>query len=72
MFKVKNIRLIGQNICELYMENTENAAVKGWVISCNDVFVHRFHEQLNHLCQSDNPFGSLLQLKQFHQVEVLC
>lgn len=72
LFKVKNIRLIGQTCCELYMENIENASVKGWIIHCNDVFAHKFHDQLNHLCQSENPFNSLLQLKQYHKVEVLC
>ncbi|HGH3627413.1 hypothetical protein [Acinetobacter baumannii] len=72
LFKVKNIRLIGQTCCELYMENIENASVKGWIIHCNDVFADKFHEQLNHLCQSENPFNSLLQLKQYHKVEVLC
>lgn len=71
-FKIKNIRLIGQTTCELYMENTETSCVKGWIINCNHVFVHQFHDQLNQLCQSANPFDSLLQLKQFHTVEVLC
>lgn len=70
-FKIKTIRLIGQTACELYMENTENASIKGWIIHCNDALVYKFHEQLNALCQSDNPFISLLQLKQFHKVEVL-
>ncbi|SPL70184.1 hypothetical protein KPC_1362 [Acinetobacter stercoris] len=72
LFKIKNIRLIGQKTCELYMENVETLSIKGWVINCNDVFIHQFHEQLNNLCQSDNPFYSLLQLKQYHKVEVLC
>ncbi|MDQ1210262.1 hypothetical protein QE380_003185 [Acinetobacter baylyi] len=72
IFKIKNIRLIGQRTCELYMENVETASVKGWIINCNDVFIHQFHEQLNHLCSSENPFDSLLQLKQYHKVEVLC
>lgn len=72
LFKVKNIRLIGQDACELYMENIENYSAKGWIIHCNNVFAHQFHEHLNLLCQSENPFNSLLQLKQYHKVEVLC
>ncbi|RGD90102.1 hypothetical protein DYI96_11320 [Acinetobacter sp. SWAC57] len=72
LFKIKDIRLIGQNSCELYIENTETHLTKGWAIYCNDIFEHQFHEQLNHLCQSENPFTSLLQLKQYHKVEVLC
>ncbi|WP_252512370.1 hypothetical protein [Acinetobacter soli] len=43
-FKIKNIRLIGQTTCELYMENTETSCVKGWIINCNHVFVHQFHD----------------------------
>ena len=72
LFKIKDIRLIGQKSCELYMENIETHLTKGWTIHCNDIFEHQFHEQLNHLCQSDNPFAALLQLKQYHKIEVLC
>jgi hypothetical protein len=42
------------------------------MIRCNQGLVQQFHEQMNHLMQSAQPFQALLQLKQFHRVEVLC
>lgn len=72
MFKIKNIRLTDSRTCELYMQHNDTASVKGWVIQCNAALSNQFHEHLNQLCQSENPFIALLQLKQFHKVEVLC
>lgn len=54
------------------MQHNDTASVKGWVIQCNAALSNQFHEHLNQLCQSENPFITLLQLKQFHKVEVLC
>lgn len=70
-FKIKSIRLQNQCTCELYMENVDDASVKGWVINSNGSLIHRFHEHLNTLCTAENPFQRLLELKQFYNVEVL-
>ncbi|GAA5002310.1 hypothetical protein GCM10023206_05110 [Acinetobacter puyangensis] len=71
-FKIKSIKLQDSSTCELYMENVDDASVKGWVINNNNgSLMHRFHEHLNSLCNAENPFQTLLELKQFYRVDVL-
>ncbi|KAA8735024.1 hypothetical protein F4V57_04510 [Acinetobacter qingfengensis] len=70
-FKIKSIKLQNPDTCELYMENVDDASVKGWIINSNGSLIHRFHEHLNTLCSAENPFQRLLELKQFYRVEVL-
>lgn len=71
-FVIKKIRLLTPTTCEVYMLNMNKKFMKGWVISCNQSFAHQFHEQMNNLMQSAQPFQALMQLKQFHKVDVLC
>ncbi|MFU8927681.1 hypothetical protein [Acinetobacter puyangensis] len=70
-FKIKNIHWTDPRTCELYIEDVETSLVQGWVINCDGVFVHQFHEHLNNLCHSEDPWRTLLYLKQFHQVDAL-
>ena len=71
-FVIKKIRLLTPTTCEVYMLNMNKKVMKGWLIRCNQGLVQQFHEQMNHLMESAQPFQALLQLKQFHRVEVLC
>lgn len=72
VFKIKSIKLQNPDTCELYMENVDDASVKGWVINnSNASLIYRFHEHLSHLCSAENPFQKLLELKQFYRVDVL-
>lgn len=70
-FKIQSIRLANPSSCELYMENIEDATVKGWLINNKSGLSQRFYEHMNTLCSAENPFQRLLELKQFYQVEVL-
>jgi hypothetical protein len=71
-FVIKKIRLLTPTTCEVYMLNMNKKFMKGWVIRCNQSLAHQFHEQMNNLMQSAHPFQTLMQLKQFHKVDVLC
>ena len=71
-FTIKNIRMVDQTTCEVYMLNDDKKTIKAWTIQCTQGVVHVFHERLNQLLQSTQPFHSLLQLKQYYKVDVLC
>lgn len=71
VFQIKNVRLIGQHSCEIYMLNQTRRCIKGWMVSCNQGLVQKFHEQLNALLQSTQPFEALMQLKQQYRIEVI-
>ncbi|WOE32452.1 MULTISPECIES: hypothetical protein [unclassified Acinetobacter] len=71
-FVIKKIRLLTPTTCEVYMLNMNKKFMKGWMIRCNQSLTHKFHEQMNDLMQSSQPFQMLMQLKQFHRVDVLC
>lgn len=69
---IKNIRMVNENTCEIYMLNDHKKTMKAWTVQCTQGVVHLFHERLNQLLQSTQPFQSLLQLKQYYKVDVLC
>ncbi|OAL83106.1 hypothetical protein AY608_15345 [Acinetobacter terrae] len=71
IFRIKNMRLINPKTCEVYMHNLHRCSIKAWIIYCNEAFANQFYEQLNKLLQSSQPFEVLLQLKQYHKIEVL-
>ena len=70
-FTIKNIRMVDPNTCEVYMLNDDKKTIKAWTIQCSQGVVHLFHERLNQLMQSTQPFQTLLQLKQHYKVDVL-
>ncbi|WP_180114090.1 hypothetical protein [Acinetobacter sp. YH12063] len=71
-FVIKKIRLLTPTTCEVYMLNMNKKFMKGWVIRCNQALTNQFYEQMNNLMQSAQPFQALMQLKQFHKVDVIC
>lgn len=71
-FTIKNIRMVDINTCEIYMLNDDKKTMKAWSIQCTPGMIHLFHERLNQLLQSTQPFQNLLQLKQYYKVDVLC
>ena len=71
-FTIKNIRMVDINTCEIYMLNDDKITMKAWSIQCTPGMIHLFHERLNQLLQSTQPFQNLLQLKQYYKVDVLC
>lgn len=71
-FTIKNIRMVDISTCEIYMLNDNKKTMKAWSIQCNQGMIHLFHERLNQLLQSKQPFQNLLQLKQYYKIEVLC
>lgn len=70
-FVIKKIRLLTPSTCEVYMLNMNKKFMKGWVIRCNQALTNQFYEQMNNLMQSAQPFQALMQLKQFHKVDVI-
>lgn len=71
VFQIKNIRLVGQDSCEVYMLNQTRRCIKGWLISCQNGLIPQFHDQLNGLLQSTQPFQALMQLKAKYRIEVI-
>lgn len=71
-FTIKNMRMVNTNTCEVYMLNDTKKVIKAWTIQCTQGVVHQFHDRMNQLLQSTQPFQMLLQMKQYYKVDVLC